>query len=170
MRSSKIQTMARCALSACLMALCAWITIPGPVPFTMQTFGLFLTLMLLGGKQGCLAIGTYLLMGLCGLPVFSGFQGGIGALAGPTGGYLFGFMSTCLLYWLLTKLGVPSLPALLAGYLGCCCLGTVWYLAVFGGSFRSVISVCVVPFLIPDAIKLVLAHSVGKRLGKIIRA
>ena len=78
------------AMFACLMTICAWISIPGQVPFTLQTMGVFLAVGLLGGKRGTLAILVYVLMGAVGLPVFSGYQGGLARLAGPTGGYLAG--------------------------------------------------------------------------------
>ena len=73
------------------MAVCAWISVPGPVPFTLQTMGVFLAVGLLGGRLGSLAVGAYLLLGAVGLPVFSGFSGGVASFAGPTGGYLVGF-------------------------------------------------------------------------------
>ena len=68
-----------------VMAVCAWITIPFTIPFTMQTFGVFITLRLLGGRKGTAVIGLYILLGIAGVPVFSGFGAGIGVLAGPTG-------------------------------------------------------------------------------------
>ena len=81
-----------------VMAVCAWITIPFTIPFTMQTFGVFITLRLLGGRKGTAVIGLYILLGIVGVPVFSGFGAGIGVLAGPTGGYIAGFLLTGLLY------------------------------------------------------------------------
>ena len=96
--------LAATALMAALLALCAWLTIPTVVPFTMQTFGIFLAVGLLGGKLGSLAVGVYLLLGIVGLPVFSGFSGGIGTLAGVTGGYLLGFLLIALVMWLAERL------------------------------------------------------------------
>ena len=87
------RNLSRVALFAALMAICSWISIPAPVPFTLQTFAVFLAPGLLGGKMGTIAVGTYLLLGAVGLPVFAGFSGGIGALLGATGGYLLGFTS-----------------------------------------------------------------------------
>lgn len=172
MGMSKVQTMTRCALAAGLMAVCAWITLPGPVPFTLQTLGLFLTLEILGGKRGTWAVCTYLSLGIIGLPVFSGFQGGIGVLFGSTGGYLSGFMLTSVLYWFLTSHRIPPLPALVIGYMGCYCFGTAWYLFAFAGgdSLWAVLSTCVFPFLIPDALKLAVAHTVSRRIRKRIWA
>jgi biotin transport system substrate-specific component len=101
---SPSKTLSYVALFAALIALCSWIAIPTTIPFTMQTFAIFAVLGLLGGRRGTLAILSYLLLGLCGLPVFSGFQAGIGVLLGSTGGYLIGFVIMGLIYWLLTKL------------------------------------------------------------------
>ena len=86
-----VRHMARAALFAALMAVCAWISIPvPPVRFTLQTLAILTALGLLGGRWGCVSIGIYLLLGLVGLPVFSGFRGGIGALLDATGGIVQG--------------------------------------------------------------------------------
>ena len=87
------------AVMAALITVCAWITIPTVVPFTLQTFAIFLAVGVLGGKLGSLAVGVYLLMGAVGLPVFSGFSGGLGSFAGVTGGYLVGFLLIALVMW-----------------------------------------------------------------------
>ena len=80
------------SLFAALTAVCAWLSIPiPPVAFTLQTFGLLLTLGVLGGKWGSISIWLYLLLGLVGLPVFSGFRFGAAALLDATGGFLWGF-------------------------------------------------------------------------------
>ena len=101
----KIRNMVLSALFAALLAVCAWISLPlGAIHFTLQTFGIFLALLILGGKWGCVSILVYIALGAMGLPVFSGFQGGIGVLLGPTGGCIFGFMLIALLYWLATVL------------------------------------------------------------------
>lgn len=107
-----VRNLSRVALFAALMAICSWVSIPTPVPFTLQTFAVFLAPGLLGGKMGTIAVGTYLLLGAVGLPVFAGFSGGIGTLLGATGGYLLGFLLTALVIW-----GWQRLPlALLSQY------------------------------------------------------
>ena len=80
------------ALGAALMTICAWISIPAQVPFTLQTFAVFFVTALLGLKCGTLSVIVYLLLGAVGLPVFAGFKGGLGSLMGVTGGYLLGFV------------------------------------------------------------------------------
>lgn len=101
---SKTQDMAYIALFAVVMAVCAWIVIPMVVPFTLQTFAVFLAVGVLGGKRGTFAILLYLLLGIIGIPVFSGFTGGIGVLLGNTGGYLVGFLCTSLIMWGMERL------------------------------------------------------------------
>ena len=155
----------RCALFAAMMALCAWIGLPlGHTVFTMQTFGVLLTLGLLGGKRGTVSILCYLLLGAAGLPVFSAFRGGIGAILGPTGGYLWGFLATGLVYWLLEKWSRPA--AMAAGLAACYACGTLWYMTYTGGALAAVLAQTVLPYLIPDALKLILALRLTKRLKK----
>ena len=151
---------------AALTAICAWLSIPiPPVAFTLQTFALLLTLGVLGGKWGSISIWLYLLLGLVGLPVFSGFRGGAAALLDVTGGFLWGFALGAPVYWALEKLG--KLPAMVAFQLVCYGCGC-WWFSVYTGSagFFAGTLTCVVPYLIPDAIKLWLAYGVSKRLKK----
>ena len=155
----------RCALFAAMMALCAWIGVPlGHTVFTMQTFGVLLALGLLGGKRGTVSILCYLLLGAAGLPVFSGFRGGIGAILGPTGGYLWGFLATGLVFWLLEKWS-RSL-AMIAGIAACYACGTVWYMTYTGGVLAAVLAQTVLPYLIPDGVKLMLALRLTCRLRR----
>lgn len=149
---------------AALLAICAWISIPvADIAFTMQTFGVFLVLEVLGGKWGTAAIGVYLLLGTVGMPVFSGFQGGIGTLLGVTGGYLWGFLATGLIYWALEKRCNCLAP--IAGLLGCYLCGSFWF-SIYAGSagFWAGAMKCVIPYLLPDLAKLSLAKLLGKRL------
>ena len=155
----------RCALFAAMMALCAWIGVPlGHTVFTMQTFGVLLALGLLGGKRGTVSILCYLLLGAAGLPVFSGFRGGIGAILGPTGGYLWGFLATGLVFWALEKWRRPL--AMIAGIIVCYACGTVWYMTYTGGALAAVLAQTVLPYLIPDAVKLILALRLTRRLKR----
>ena len=166
--------MALCGLFAALLALCAWLSFPlGDAAITLQTFGIFLCLGVLGGKRGTAAIFVYLLLGAAGLPVFSGFRGGIGALLSTTGGYLTGFLACGLLYWLLTAFKTPSLPAMAAGLLLCYCFGSFWYYTIYieSGSAVTVgfiILKCVLPYLLPDAIKLFLAWRLSQKLKRFV--
>ena len=168
----------RCAMFSALMCLCAWISLPfGSNPITLQTFALFLTLELLGGKYGSLVCFMYLLLGGIGLPVFSGFRGGFGMLLGATGGYLWGFLVCALLYWLVTELLGNRFRVLghLGGLLLCYFLGTAWFFVVYLQAGTSlglgfVLLKCVAPFVLPDLLKLFLALIIAKKLKRFVAA
>lgn len=166
------------AVFAVLMTVGAWISIPLTVPFTLQTCAVFAALGILGGRRGTWAVLVYLLMGLVGLPVFSGFQGGPAALLGATGGYLLGFVAAALVYWLVTaKLGdalwVTGI-AMVLGLLVCYAFGTAWFLVVYARTtgpigLAAALSWCVLPFLIPDGCKIALAVVLSRRLRPMAR-
>lgn len=166
------------AITAVIICICSWLTVPFAVPFTMQTFAVFCALILLGGKLGTLSIGLYILMGIIGLPVFSGFRGGIGHLLGPTGGYIIGFLFSGLLYIALEPLmgKKPALrfPVLAAGLITCYLIGTLWFKVVYSTNgtdygMIKILSICVFPFIIPDSLKLLLAVFVCGRVKKYIK-
>ena len=155
------------SLFAALLAVCAWICIPlGDTVLTLQTFCIALCLLLLGGKWGSISIAIYLLLGAAGLPVFSSFRGGFGALLGVTGGFLWGFLAMGLTYGALSRFG--KVPALIAGLAVCYGCGCFWFYLYSGGGLGLILLRCVVPYLIPDAAKLWLAVSLSKRLSKVI--
>lgn len=165
----KTADLARIALGAALITVCAWITVPFTVPFTMQLFGVFFSLVLLGGRDGMLAVAVYLLLGAIGIPVFSGGAGGFSVLIGMTGGYLWGMLLIGAVYRIGMKLLPKSLwteiALLLFGLVLCYLLGTVWFSALNRDrGFVSSLLVCVVPFLLPDLLKLALAVVLGRKL------
>ena len=172
----KARNMALCALFAAVLTVCAWISVPfGDLVISLQTFGIFLTLGLLGGKRGSLAVLVYLLLGVVGAPVFSGFRGGLGALLGSTGGYIFGFMLTSLVYWLITAVkDTPAtrLAAMAIGLVLCYACGSFWYMSRYLNAesitFGFVLLRCVVPYLVPDALKLALAWFLTARLKRFV--
>lgn len=161
-----------------LIAVCSWISIPAAVPFTLQTFAVYLTLELLGGRRGTFSVLVYLLLGALGLPVFSGFSGGVGVLFGPTGGYILGFLGLSLLYWGFTTNFGKKLPvrivAMILGLAVCYTFGTVWFLIVYTHTtgpvgLTTILGWCVFPFILPDLIKLTLAVVLAGRLTKHMR-
>ena len=173
--SSRLRTvdMSYIALFAVLMAVCAWITIPMTVPFTLQIFAVFAALVTLGGRRGTYAVIVYLLLGAVGLPVGAGFQGGLGWLLGTTGGYIVGFLCIALIYWLMTaKLG-EALPVVVAacvlGLVVCYAFGTAWFLVVYARNsgpigLMTALGWCVFPYIIPDLVKLALAVFLSRRV------
>ena len=171
--SFSIRDMIYVSLMAVVIALCSWLSVPSVVPFTMQTFAVFCALLLLGGKRGFFAVGLYILLGAFGLPVFSGFRGGLGVLLGPTGGYILGFLLTALLYWTLEG-KLHSLVPLILGLLLCYLFGTLWFVFVYSAEgkelgFGAALGICVAPYLIPDAIKLLLAFVLARRVKRAVK-
>lgn len=166
------------AVFAVLIAICSWISIPTTVPFTLQTFAVFLAVGVLGGKRGSLSVLIYILLGAVGIPVFAGFSGGFGVLLGQTGGYIVGFLFSALLMWLMEallgkKTWVLGLSMVL-GLIVCYAIGTVWFMVVYAKNTEAVelavvLGWCVIPFIIPDLIKIGLALALSKRLGKALK-
>jgi len=166
------------SLGSVLIAVCAFIVIPTAVPFTLQTFGVFCVLILLGGKRGSLSIAVYLALGALGIPVFAGFNSGVGYLFGATGGYLWGFLLMAFLYWLFEKV-VECRPALQAvllwlGLCLCYLFGSLFFAFIYAKSgkpmdFTAVLTLCVLPFVLPDLLKLLLAVFIGKKLIPYLR-
>ena len=168
------------ALFAVLMAVCAWISTPKTpisVPFTLQTFAVFAALAALGGRRGLYAVAVYLLLGLVRMPVFSNFQS-TGALLGPTGGYLVGFLASALVYWMVTARFGESAPAVIAGCLAglavCYGFGTVWFMVVYARTtgpvgVMSALGWCVFPFVVPDLVKLGLGVTLARRVKRYLK-
>lgn len=182
---NKIAHAALAALMAAVIAVCAWITVPAAVPFTLQTFGVFLALMMLGGAGGSAAVLLYILIGALGLPVFSGFRGGPGVIIGPTGGYIIGFVFICGAYLAAEKFAGSAArnkkrrfplfetAALAAGLILCYAAGTIQFAIVSraGGNapgILSILSMCVFPFIVPDAVKLIAAAFTAQRIKAIL--
>ena len=175
---SKTLDMVYIALFAVLIAICSWISIPATVPFTLQTFGIFVAVGTLGGKRGSLSVLIYLLLGAIGIPVFAGFQGGLGIVLGNTGGYIIGFLLSALFMRRMEKiLGKKTWVLALSMVLGlliCYAFGTVWFMLVYAKNVGEIglwtaLGWCVFPFIIPDLVKIALALLICKRLAKVIK-
>ena len=168
----KTKNITLCGMCAAVLILCAWISFPaGDIAITLQTFAVFLCLGVLGGRLGSLVIFVYLFLGAAGVPVFSGFRGGLGTLLGASGGYLTGFLGCGLVYWLVTSLFPKrQIPAMLAGLLTCYCIGSLWYfrfyLAAGGSGTLTVILLQNILFLPADLLKLFFARYIAKRILK----
>lgn len=173
--SNRLNTgdLALVALFAAVMAVCSWITVPAAVPFTLQTMGVFLAVGLLGGKRGTISVLVYLFLGAIGLPVFSGFAGGLGYMMGATGGYIIGFLFSALIMWFMEKAFGRDMKILILsmvlGLILCYAFGTAWFMTVYSGSngpidLATALGWCVFPFIIPDAIKIAVACLLIRRL------
>lgn len=165
------------AMMAAVLCILGPMTIPiGPVPVTLANLAIFLTVYILGTKRGAIACLLYILIGLVGLPVFSGFSGGVTKLAGPTGGYIIGYLPMAVTAGLIISGREDRKLLCIAGmelatwilYL----LGTAWLAFSAGMTFGKALEIGVIPFIVLDLIKIVICAYLGpilkKRLGKYI--
>lgn len=170
----KLLNLTQSAMFAVIIAVCSMLSIPSTVPFTLQTFAVFFSLFMLKGKYGTLSIAVYILLGAVGLPVFHNFTGGIGILLSNTGGYIFGFLLSGLIYIIITSFSESNKIKLLSAFIGlifCYAAGTLWFVisTKTSESLIIVISACVLPFIVPDIIKILSAYFLSQKLRQVIR-
>lgn len=175
---SKILSMTYIAIFAALISVCSWISIPTAIPFTLQTFAVFLTVAVLGGRRGTIAILVYITIGAVGVPVFAGFTGGLGVVFGNTGGYIVGFIFTALIMWLFEKFFGNKLTSLaismVIGLIFCYVFGTAWFMFFYTRNTGSIglmtaLGSCVFPFVLPDVIKIIAALLLNRKLKRFIK-
>lgn len=177
-RRSVAREIAYIALSVSLITVCAWISVPvSAIPVTLQTFAVALIGALMGWKRALAAVASYLVMGLIGIPVFAGFKAGVATLMGATGGYIFGFAFLALFPALFKMLPVKNKWGRAAMFYGasvlgmavCYLFGTAWFVLMYQCTFVYALGVCVVPYLIPDAVKFVFSSTVAVRVEKYVK-
>ena len=166
MKKSTLYTMTSCALMAALMCVLCPVSVPiGPIPFSMGIFIILLTVYVLGTWRAMVSYGVYLLLGAVGIPVFSGFQGGLAKLVGPTGGYLIGFWLMVLIGGLIMERGKRNLwitmAGMAAGVAADYVVGTTWFVLQTKCAVSYALTVCVYPFIPFDIGKIVLAVLLG---------
>lgn len=173
--SNKTRDIVYMSVFTAMISICSWISIPASIPFTLQTMGVFMTVGLLGGKRGTLTVLTYILLGAIGVPVFAGLTGGISVLLGTTGGYIMGFLLSALLMWgIETIMGRNQIVlafSMIAGLIVCYAFGTAWFMMIYTQhsgviGLSTVLGLCVIPFIIPDLIKIGVALFLINRLKK----
>ena len=167
MQAGKTFGMVLTALFAAAIAVASWISVPlpfTPVPINLATLAVTLTGALLGKKYGTASVAIYLILGAVGVPVFAGFTGGLGHIAGPTGGYLVGYISSAFICAVMMELLCKDrltwwgiLVSAFLGTLSCYVLGTIWFMILTHTGLVGSLSLCVIPFLPGDAIKLAAA-------------
>ncbi len=166
-----IYNIALVSLFTAIIIMSAQISVPAfAVPFTMQTLGVFTAVAILGFKRGFVATVTYILLGVVGLPVFHGFQGGVGVLMGSTGGFLLGFLPAAVTIGLLynrkhnSKLRLIS--AFVLAQLVCYVCGVAWFCWVYTSNkgFLSAVLTTVVPFIFFDMLKIIIATVIVSRV------
>ena len=186
-RRSATYDIAVIAVSAALITICSWISLQiGPVPVTLQTLAVLAVLLTTGGRRGTIAVAVYLALGAIGAPVFSGFKGGPAAFAGPTGGFLIGFLAAALVYWLLEKLVFARLMTtqkkkIIFGFVNSLIfelimytVGVIWFMTVYAAQtgpvgLVTVLGWCVIPFIIPDIVKMAAAVIISSRASRFVR-
>ena len=170
----KTKDMTLIAVMAALICIAGPLTIPvGPIPLSLATFAVYLAGSVLGRKKGTIAVGLYLLIGIIGVPVFSGFSGGFQKIAGVTGGYLIGYLPCAYLsgvgaekrdsmgWWFHTLMMVAGTVLLYT-------IGTVNFMLHTGNGLGAALSLCVIPFLPGDAVKVAGATLIRQTLKKAV--
>ena len=190
-RYSKTTYMILCGLFAAITAVCSFITMPlgfTPVPINLGTLAVFLTGGILGKKYGTISMTVYVLLGAAGVPVFAGFRAGISVLAGPTGGYIIGYIVAVFIIGVLADVLVKRSTAgeqtasggravketllyalaMVIGLLICYAFGTAWFMISTGTGLWSAMLLCVIPFLPGDALKIIVAAILVKKLRPLL--
>ena len=171
--NQKIRTkqMVLIALMTAVTCVLGPLSIPlpfSPVPISLTNFAIFLAIFVLGMKSGTISFIIYLLLGAVGVPVFSSFRGGFQVLAGPTGGYLIGFIFLALIMGFaldhFDRKLVPTIIGMIIGMAVCYAFGTVWLAKLLSLSFKEGLMMGVIPYLPGDAAKIINAAIVGPKL------
>lgn len=171
--NQKIRTkqMVLIALMTAVTCVLGPLSIPlpfSPVPISLTNFAIFLAIFVLGMKNGTISFIIYLLLGAVGVPVFSSFRGGFQVLAGPTGGYLIGFIFLALIMGFaldhFDRKLVPTIIGMIIGMVVCYAFGTVWLAKLLSLSFKEGLMMGVIPYLPGDAAKIIIAAIVGPKL------
>ena len=171
MKKSTIFNMTSCALMAALMCVLCPVSVPiGPIPISLSILVILLTVYVLGTWRALVSYTVYLLLGAVGMPVFSGFQGGLAKLAGPTGGYLAGFWLMILVAGIIMEKGKRNLLVTILGMLVGVAIdyavGTAWFVFQTESTVVHALDVCVYPFIPFDMAKIVIAVLLGSVVYK----
>ena len=176
-RSSHTYAMVSTALMTAVTCILAPLSVPiGPVPISFTNLAIYISLYLLDWKRGTVSYFLYLLIGFAGLPVFSGFTGGVAKLAGPTGGYIIGFIPMAIIAGIVIDHFNQRWLQLLGMIIGtaiCYALGTAWFCMQAGYTVSAALAVCVFPFIPADLVKMLIAMTIGpairQRMGSAFR-
>ena len=167
----KTKQMVLIALMTAVTCVLGPLSIPlpfSPVPISLTNFAIFLAIFVLGMKNGTISFIIYLLLGAVGVPVFSSFRGGLQVLAGPTGGYLIGFIFLALIMGFaldhFDRKLVPTIIGMIIGMAVCYAFGTVWLAKLLSLSFKEGLMMGVIPYLAEDVAKIIIAAIVGPKL------
>ena len=173
MKKTTIYELAAAAVMAAILCVVAPMSLPiGPIPISLATLILYLSVHVLKTRSALISCAVYLALGAFGLPVFSGYAGGIAKLAGPTGGFLIGYLFLVLVSGIFVERSmrlekpalriVFSVVGMLLGTALLYAFGTVWFMIQAKAALSYALSVCVVPFLPGDLAKIALAAVIGR--------
>lgn len=167
--NQKVKNMLYCSTFACIVSLLAQIKLdlPGIIPLTLQTLGIYLIGCTLKPKMAFIATMVYILMGSVGLPVFTGFRGGLSSLLGPTGGYIFSFPITSLIISLIINnkdTDFRKISAMMIGTIICYFIGTIWFVYITNNNIMAALAMCVFPFIPGDIIKMITALIISSKI------
>lgn len=176
-RSSHTYAMVSTALMTAVTCILAPLSVPiGPVPISFTNLAIYISLYLLDWKRGTVSYFLYLLIGFAGLPVFSGFTSGVAKLAGPTGGYIVGFIPMAIIAGIVIdhfNQRWLQLLGMIVGTAICYALGTAWFCMQAGYTVSAALAVCVFPFIPADLVKMLIAMTIGpairQRMGSAFR-
>ncbi|MEG1431987.1 biotin transporter BioY [Eubacterium sp.] len=171
MEKIQTKTLTHIALVTALLCIIGPLSLPipiSPVPISLTQLGVYAGVYTLGKKKGTLSFGLYLLIGAMGVPVFSGFAGGLGKIVGPTGGYLLGFV---VLAWVVGCF-VEKWPesrayqalGMVIGNVLVYILGTAWLMVQAHLALWPALMAGVIPYVVFDVVKAVIALLVGPKL------
>lgn len=174
MKHGQLVRWIQCAIFAALLCIVSPISIKiGTIPLTLWMFGVMLCGVVLPWRQSLLSVVLFLLLSLCGLPVFSGGNSGLTALVGPTGGYIWAYLPLTPLISILCQKTIlakqpflGALAACLASIPVCYLCATAHYSLLTGTSFSESIAVCAIPFILPDCMKAAAASLLGVTLRR----
>lgn len=155
--SERIRKMTTAAVAAALLCVIAPLSVKlGPIPLSFCTLGIYFIAAYLGSAWAVAAVAVYIALGALGIPVFAGFSSGVGVLTSYTGGYIVGYLPLAFISGLSHnyRSSITAASLMVAGTAVLYLLGTVWYTLASGTAFIPALSVCVVPFLPGDAVKI----------------
>ncbi len=165
MNNKRSRALTATGLAAALLCVLSPIAIPmGDVPLSLGTLVILVSAAVLGPWRSAAAVAVYLVLGCVGLPVFSGFTGGVGRILGPTGGFLVGYIVLAV----IAGLGKGKIVPMVIGTLALYAIGTLWYTVYADVPPWTALTVCVMPCLPLDGVKIAVAAVVGKKIEKII--
>ena len=176
MKSKLTYNISLIAFFTTLLVISSWFTIPFVIPFTLQTLVIFIFIQVLDLKKSVAILLIYFLLGIIGIPVFNSFQSGLGVFIGPTGGFLIGFIPMIIVSKLLTlnksnktskSKNLSTFISLFIGLVCCYVISVLWYILIYDTSTNvlSALSILVLPFIIPDIIKIIISMMIVKRFN-----